>query len=80
MLIANRGYDTGEIVGYVRANGMEVVISPRKNRKEMRDYDEYLYTIRHLVENAFLEIKRWREVATRYAKTLDGFTASIQVR
>ena len=33
---------------------MNVVIAPKKNRKEQRDYDRYLDQVRHLVENAFL--------------------------
>jgi transposase len=33
-----------------------------------REYDKDLYRHRHLVENAFLHIKRWRGIATRYAK------------
>ena len=33
----------------------------QKARKQLREYDEYLYKIRHLVENAFLLLKRWRQ-------------------
>ena len=33
------------------------VIPPRKNRTEQRPYDEELYKLRHLVENAFLHLK-----------------------
>ena len=47
---------------------MEAVIPPRKNRKVLREYDRYLYKLRHLVENAFLHLKRWRGIATRYVK------------
>ena len=79
-LLADRGYDTNEIIAYATSAGMEVVIPPKKNRKEKRDYDEYLYRIRHLVENAFLALKRWRGIATRYAKTSDGFIAAVLVR
>lgn len=50
---------------------MEPVIPSQKNRKESRQYDKYLYRLRHLVENCFLALKRWRGIATRYAKTLD---------
>ncbi len=78
-LLADRGYDTNEIIAHAVAAGMEVVIPPKKNRKKKRTYDEYLYRIRHLVENAFLILKRWRGV-TRYAKTSDGFIAAIPVR
>ena len=62
---------------------MTPVIPPRKNRKELREYDEYLYKLhklRHLVENAFLLLKRWRGIATRYAKNVASFVAAVQIR
>lgn len=59
---------------------MQVQIPPRKNRKALRDYDEYLHRQRHLVENAFLHIKQWRGIATRYAKNLALFLAAVQIR
>ncbi|MFH1914049.1 MAG: IS5/IS1182 family transposase, partial [Pseudomonadota bacterium] len=46
----------------------------------LRDYDKYLYKIRHLVENAFLHLKRWRGIATRYAKNSASFLAAIHIR
>ena len=39
-LLADRGYDTDEIVCYALSQGMEVVIPPKKNRKEQREYDK----------------------------------------
>ena len=59
---------------------MEVVIPPKKNRVEQREYDKALYRLRHLVENAFLHLKRWRGIATRYAKTTASFLAAVQIR
>ncbi len=56
------------------------MIPPKKNRKEQRDYDKYIYRYRHLVENAFLDLKRWRGVATRYAKNTLPFLAAVQLR
>jgi transposase len=79
-LIADRGYDTDAIVAWAQEHGMEVVIPPRKHRKQPRTYDEYLYKVRHLVENAFLRLKEWRGVATRYAKRASSFLAIIQIR
>ncbi len=52
----------------------------KKNRKVMREYDKELYKMRHLVENAFLHLKRWRGIATRYAKNTSSFRASVQIR
>ena len=37
------------------------------------DY-KHIYKVRHLVKNAFLHFKRWRVLATRYAKTTASFT------
>ena len=79
-LLADRGYDTNEIVAYALDAGIDVVIPSKKNRKHQREYDTYLYRLRHLVENAFLMLKRWRGIATRYAKSTDAFVAAVQVR
>jgi transposase len=79
-LIADRGYDSNAIVEKAQSQGMQVQIPPRRHRKEPRVYDQHLYRHRHLVENAFLHIKRWRGVATRYAKRLDSFLAAVQIR
>ena len=76
-LLADRGYDTDTIVAFAASKGMEIVIPPKKNRKFQREYDKYLYKVRRLVENAFLKLKRWRGVATRYAKTTSGFTGAV---
>ena len=79
-LLADKGYDTQEIVDYALASGMAVVIPPKRNRKVQREYDRYLYKLRHLVENAFLHLKRWRGIATRYAKNSASFLAAVQIR
>jgi transposase len=79
-LLADKGYDTDEIVNMAIAKGMGVVIPPKRNRKEQRAYDKALYKLRHLVENAFLHLKRWRGIATRYAKNGASFLAAVQIR
>jgi len=79
-LLADRGYDSNSIIEKAIAQGIKPVIPPRKNRKEQREYDKDLYKLRHLVENAFLHIKRWRGIATRYAKKASSFLAAIQIR
>ena len=79
-LIADKGYDSDAIVEQARGQGMGAVIPPRKNRNNPREYDKHLYRQRHLVENAFLLLKRWRGIATRYAKNLSSFLAAAQIR
>ena len=79
-LLADRGYDTNQIIAYAAGAGMNIVIPAKRNRKHQRDYDRYLYRLRHLVENAFLHLKRWRGIATRYAKNTASFLAAVQIR
>jgi transposase len=79
-LLADRGYDVNKIIEKAQSMGMEVVIPPKKNRIEQRDYDKDLYKIRHLVENTFLMLRQWRGIATRYAKNTDSFLAALCIR
>lgn len=76
-LLADKGYDTDAILDQVASQGMVPVIPPRKNRKTQRNYDKELYKTRDLIENAFLDLKRWRGIATRYAKNAASFLAAI---
>lgn len=79
-LLADKGYDSDAILDQAKSQKMEPVIPPKRNRKEQRSYDKDLYKLRHLVENAFLKLKGWRGIATRYAKNAASFLAAIQIR
>ena len=79
-LLADKAYDTNEIVAAASELGMDPVIPPKSNRREKREYDRALYKLRHLVENGFLEFKQWRGVATRYAKRTASYLAICQLR
>jgi transposase len=79
-LLADKGYDSDAIVEQAQQQGMQAQIPPRKNRKEPRSYDKHLYKLRHLVENAFLELKRRRGIATRYAKNAASCLAAVRIR
>lgn len=79
-MLADRGYDSDEIIEFAEQNGMVTVIPPRKNRKVQRFYDKDLYILRHLVENAFLKLKQWRGIATRYCKCASSFLAAVHIR
>ena len=79
-LLADRGYDTNEVLDLAERQAMQAVIPPKRNRKEQRAYDKHLYTLRHLVENAFLQLEQWRGIATRYAKRTSSYLAAVQIR
>ena len=75
-LLADKAYDTDAIRNLAISLGMDAVIPPKANRKKQLSFDRY----RHLVENRFLDFKRWRGIATRYAKKLASFAAAIEIR
>lgn len=78
--MADKGYGTDAIAAQAEEAGMQVVIPPRSNRKQPREYDKYIYSLRHLIENAFMRLKEWRGIATRYAKRASSFLAAVQFR
>ena len=67
-LIADKGYDSKELVDEVKARNVEAVIPPRSNRKEQREYDKHLYKERHLVECFINKIKHYRRLFSRFEK------------
>ena len=79
-LLADKAYDTNEIIAAARNLGMDPVIPPKRNRREKRDYDQAPYRLRHLVKDGFLEFKQWRGVATCYAKRAASYLAVCQLR
>lgn len=78
-LMADKAYDTNALLEWCAERDTEPVIPPRSHRKDQRHYDRDLYKLRHLVENAFLKLKQWRAIATRYAKTTASFLAECQI-
>jgi len=68
-LLADRVYDSNAIIEQARRQGIKAVIPPKKTRTAQRFYDKELYKLRHLVENAFLHLKRWRGIAQDTPKT-----------
>ena len=80
ILLADKGYDSNAIIEKVLNQDIKSVIPPKNNRKDQREYDTDIYNLRHLVENAFLHLRRWRGVATRYAKNTASFLAAVQIQ
>ena len=78
-LLADRGYDTDKIIEETQRSGIEAVIPPKKNRKKQRKYRKDIYEKRHRIENTFLKLKNWRGIATRYAKNIASYVASVQI-
>jgi transposase len=78
-LMADKAYDANALLELLERRNTEAVIPPKRNRKVQREYDKYLYKLRHTIENTFLKFKTWRSIATRYAKTTASFQAECQL-
>jgi putative transposase len=78
-VIADKGYDSSELVGVIEAGGAVAVIPPRSNRKVPREYDKHLYKDRNLAERFLNKVKNCRRVATRYEKTVRNYLAFWQL-
>ena len=79
-VIADKGFDADQrVLDPLKRAGKKVVIPPKANRKERREYDQELYKERHLIENFFAKLKQFRAIATRYDKTARNFLAAIHL-
>jgi transposase len=78
-LLADRGYDTNRVIEEANNLQFEVVIPPKRTRKNPRPFDKGKYEKRHKIENTFLKLKKWRGIATRYAKTTASYVAAVQI-
>ncbi|WP_187152294.1 DUF188 domain-containing protein, partial [Treponema endosymbiont of Eucomonympha sp.] len=63
--LADKAYDANELLGMLKEADIKTVIPPIKSRKEQRAYNHELYRARHVIENVFRALKRWRGIATR---------------
>ena len=78
-VVADKGYDAGWLAGQIAAAGADVVIPPKRNRTEPREYDRNLYADRNKIERLFNRLKHYRRVATRYDKLGRNYLAFVHV-
>jgi transposase len=67
-LIADRGYAAADFVEYLLERGIQAVIPPHQRVKVLREYDQWLYRERHLVECFINKIKHFRRIFSRFEK------------
>ncbi len=75
---ADKGYDSDNFRAFIKANGSIANIPRKENSKAGNGHMDWcLYKYRHLVENAFLRIKRFRGIATRYDKLARNYASNV---
>lgn len=67
-LLADKSYDSDDILRLIAEKKAEAVIPPRASRLEQRDYDKHWYKERHLVECFINKIKHYRRIFSRFEK------------
>jgi len=75
-VIADKGYDSAEIVAKVHSLGAVAVIPPRRHWKCPRTYDRELYKQRNRIERCFNRLKHFRRFSTRYCRTIEAFRST----
>lgn len=77
-LIADRSYGAQAFVDTLLARGIEVVIPPRKNAQQPREYDQWRYRERHLIECFIGKIKHFRRIFSRFDKLARRYLGFLQ--
>lgn len=77
-VIADRSYAAQDFLTEIRASGAEPVIPPKKNAKEPREYDEWRYRERHLIECFIGKIKHFRRIFSRFDKLANRYLGFLQ--
>jgi transposase len=79
-VLADKAYDSDDIIFSLSARGIVPIIPPKINRKFQRSYDKNIYKKRHIIENLFLKMKGWRSISTRYFKNIHSFVSTFRIR
>lgn len=72
-VIADKAYDSDQLVSQIQKQDCVPVIPPRAKRKNPRKYDKNIYKERHRIECFFNKIKHFRRVFSRFDKKSSSF-------
>ena len=78
-VIADKGYDSQELIAYIKGQGATPVIPSRAGRRVARPYDRTLYKQRNWIERTFNKLKHCRRLATRYDRKTAHFLAFLHL-
>jgi transposase len=76
-VLADKGYDTNEIIETIESNGGIAVIPSKKNRKIQRYIDAELYKERHKIECLFGFLKHYRRLFSRFDRLKSKFSSFL---
>ena len=76
-LLADKAFDADWLKQRLLAQGCQVVIAQKSNRRAPMAIDMEVYKWRHLIENFFCKIKEFKRIALRSDKTDSSFAAVV---
>lgn len=76
-LLADKAFDSNDIVAALNERGAKIVISQHPRRSRPIPLDAEMYKWRHLIENFFCKLKEFKRIAMRACKTDRSFEAMI---
>lgn len=79
VVLADKGYDSQELVDTLESQGCIATIPSRKTAKTPREIDKEQYKERFLVEAFFSKIKHFRRVFSRFDKTTSAFSGFLHL-
>jgi putative transposase len=78
-VLADKGYDSDDLLKYVTSLKAEAVIPAKKNRTIQRPLNKELYKDRREAQRFFNRVKHFRRIATRYEKTARNYMAMLHL-
>lgn len=76
-IVADRAYDTNEMIRLAKERDAVLVVPAKKNRKVPRALYKPVYRRRNIIERIIGRIKDNRRIATRYEKTDTNYLAFL---
>jgi transposase len=71
-LIADKAFDSNDIVADLNERGAKIVISQHPRRSKPIPLDAEMYKWRHLIENFFCKLKEFKRIAMLESKSLQN--------
>ena len=75
--IADKAFDKNKIIADLTGRGAKIVVSQMSGRTAPLVIDADIYKWRHLIENFFCKLKKFKRIDTRSDKTDTSFEAMI---
>ena len=76
-LLADKAFDANWLIQELNRRGAQVVISQMPRRRSPLEIDREVYKWRHLIENFFCKLKKFKRIAMRSDKTDSSIAAKI---